>query len=266
MPDDHSGLVADAAVQGFTRDGLAAFNQHFNDLVDQRKLANVVTLIARHGEIVNLDAYGVLDTSGEPQAPCRTDSIFRIASMTKPITGAAMMMLWEEGKWTLDDPGAKHIPEFEGLLVRRKGDGPEPQASPMTMAQLMSHSAGFGRAGDYPADVNLRGGDLQDMIDVLATLPLAFQPGKDWRYGPSVDIQGYVIEKLSGQGLDEFFEQRLFAPLGMSDTGFWVDAAKGDRVSRIHKYDDDGKVRAAGPSNIFNTSAPKFLAGGGGLV
>jgi CubicO group peptidase (beta-lactamase class C family) len=266
MPDDHSGLVADATVHGFTREGLAAFNRHFHDLVDQQELANVVTLISRRGEIANLDAYGLLDVSAAVPAPVGTDSIFRIASMTKPITGAAMMMLFEEGKWKLDDLVAKHIPEFEGLKVRTKDGAPVAQASPMTMAQLMSHSAGFGRAGDYPTDVNLRGGDLQDMIDVLAGLPLAFQPGKDWRYGPSVDIQGYVIEKLSGQGLDEFFEQRLFAPLGMTDTGFWVDASKGDRVSRIHKYDDDGKVRAAGPSNIFNTSAPKFLAGGGGLV
>jgi len=104
------------------------------------------------------------------------------------------------------------------------------------------------------------------MIDVLAGLPLSFQPGRDWRYGPSVDIQGYLVEKLSGQGLDEFFEARLFAPLGMGDTGFWVDPVKGERVSRIHKYDDDGHVSAAGSSNIFNTAKPKFLAGGGGLV
>jgi CubicO group peptidase (beta-lactamase class C family) len=265
MPDDHSGLVSETSIQGFTKDGLAAFNQQFHALVDQRKLANVVTLIARRGEIVNLDAYGVLDVSAPVPAPARTDSIFRIASMTKPITGAAMMMLWEDGKWKLDDPVAKHIPQFEGLKVKTKDGEPVDQASPMTMAQLMSHSAGFGRAADY-ADADLRGGDLQDMIDTLAKLPLSFQPGKDWRYGPSVDIQGYLVEQLSGQGLDEFFEQRLFAPLGMSDTGFWVDASKGDRVSRIHKYDDDGTVRAAGPSNIFNTAKPKFLAGGGGLV
>ena len=104
------------------------------------------------------------------------------------------------------------------------------------------------------------------MIDTLAKLPLSFQPGTEWRYGPSVDIQGYLIEKLSGQGLDEFFEQRLFAPLGMVDTGFWVDASKAERVSRIHKYDDAAISQAAGPSNIFNTAKPKFLAGGGGLV
>jgi CubicO group peptidase (beta-lactamase class C family) len=265
MPDDHSGLVADAAIQGFTREGLAAFNRQFHALVDERKLANVVTLIARHGEIVNLDAYGVLDVSAAKASSARADSIFRIASMTKPITGAAMMMLWEEGKWALDDPVAKHIPQFEGLKVRGKDGDPVVQASPMTMAQLMSHSAGFGRAAEY-ADANLRGGDLQDMIDVLAKLPLSFQPGKDWRYGPSVDIQGYLVERLSGQGLDAFFEQRLFGPLGMTDTGFWVDASKGERVARIHKYDDEGQVRAAGPGNVFNTAKPQFLAGGGGLV
>ncbi|HEX4097972.1 MAG TPA: serine hydrolase domain-containing protein [Caulobacteraceae bacterium] len=262
MPDDHAGL-AEATVRGFTASGLAAFNQHFHDLVDAKKLANVVTLIARRGEVVNLDAYGVLDVAAP--TPVKTDSIFRIASMTKPITGAAMMMLWEEGKWALNDPVAKHIPQFAGLKVKRKDGEPVDQASPMTMAQLMSHSAGFGRAGDYEG-VNLRAGDLQDMIDALAKQPLAFQPGKDWRYGPSVDIQGYLIEKMSGQGLDEFFEQRLLAPLGMSDTGFWVGAGKGDRVSRIHKYDDDGRIRAAGQANIFNTAKPKFLAGGGGLV
>jgi CubicO group peptidase (beta-lactamase class C family) len=265
MPDDHSGLVADATIQGFTPEGLDAFNRQFHALVDERKLANVVTLVARHGQIVNLDAYGVLDVSADTPASVRTDSIFRIASMTKPITGAAMMMLWEEGKWALNDPVAKHIPQFEGLKVRRKDGDPVDQASPMTMAQLMSHSAGFGRAAEY-ADNNLRGGDLQDMIDTLAKLPLSFQPGKDWRYGPSVDIQGYLVEQLSGQGLDEFFEQRLFAPLGMTDTGFWVDASKGDHVARIHKYGDDGKVRPAGPGNVFNTAKPKFLAGGGGLV
>ena len=158
MPDDHSGLVADATIQGFTPEGLDAFNRQFHALVDERKLANVVTLVARHGQIVNLDAYGVLDVSADTPASVRTDSIFRIASMTKPITGAAMMMLWEEGKWALNDPVAKHIPQFEGLKVRRKDGDPVDQASPMTLAQLMSHSAGFGRAAEY-ADNNLRGGD-----------------------------------------------------------------------------------------------------------
>src|ERR1700722_12213345 len=266
-PDDHPGLVsterADAVHAGFSASGLAALNQQMHTLVDDRQLAGVVTLVARHGEVVNFDAYGTLDVSAP--SPVQKDSIFRIASMTKPITGAAMMMLWEEGKWALDDELATHIPEFAGLKVKAKDGSLVEQTTPMTMRQIMSHSAGFGRAGDYQG-VNLRSGDLQDMIDTLAKLPLSFQPGTEWRYGPSVDIQGYLVEQLSGQGLDEFFEQRLFAPLGMTDTGFWVDASKGDRVARIHKYGDDGKVRAAGPSNVSNTAKPKFLAGGGGLV
>src|SRR5580692_1726748 len=143
MPDDHSGLVADGALHGFTREGLAAFDQHFHDLVDQQKLANVVTLISRRGEIANLDAYGVLDVSAAVPAPVRTDSIFRIASMTKPITGAAMMMLFEEGKWKLDDELATHIPEFAGLKVQAKDGSLVEQTTPMTMRQIMSHSAGF---------------------------------------------------------------------------------------------------------------------------
>ncbi|HEY3799688.1 MAG TPA: serine hydrolase domain-containing protein [Caulobacteraceae bacterium] len=258
MADDQGAIAA----QGFTRQGLEAFNQQFHTMVDEGRLAGVVTLIARHGQVVNLDAYGKQDIS--LPAPVTADSIFRIASMTKPITGAAMMMLWEEGKWKLDDPVSKHIPEFEGLKVKRKDGDPVAQASPMTMAQLMSHSAGFGRAGEY-GEVNLRAGNLQDMIDKLAGVPLSFQPGKDWRYGPSVDIQGYVIEKLSGQTLDVFFAERLFKSLGMVDTGFCIDASKGDRMVRIHRYDEGGKLIPAGERNAFNTSPPKFLAGGGGL-
>jgi CubicO group peptidase (beta-lactamase class C family) len=265
-PDDQGTLASKAqgGPQGFSADGLADLNDQMHALVDQQQLAGVVTLVARHGEIVNFDAYGVLDVSAATPAPVGPDSIFRLASMTKPVTGAAMMMLWEEGLWAMDDPVAKHIPEFIGLKVKTKAGDLVDQASPMTMAQLMSHSAGFGRAGDY-GDIKMRDGDLQDMVDVLAGLPLSFQPGTEWRYGPSVDLQGYVVEKLSGMDLSDFFESRLFQPLGMVDTGFWVEPAKGERVSRIHKY-VDGKIAAAGRENIYNTSKPRFLAGGGGLV
>jgi CubicO group peptidase (beta-lactamase class C family) len=259
-------------VEGFTRAGLAAFNTDFHKMVDDGALANVVTLVSRHGQIVHLDAYGVQDASGT--APVKPDSIFRIASMTKPITSAALMMLWEEGRFALTDPVAKHIPQFAGLKVRRDDGTLEDQATPQTMEQLMSHTAGFGRASEYAALAGggglaygqLREGDLQAMIDKLAQVPLFYQPGTDWRYGPSVDIQGYVIEKLSGQTLDVFFAERLFKPLGMRDTGFCVDAAKAERVVRLHKWDDKGKAVPAGPTNAFPTSPPKFLAGGGGLL
>ncbi|KAF2423213.1 beta-lactamase/transpeptidase-like protein [Tothia fuscella] len=253
----------DPLSHAFGAESFTNFNSRFHEIVNERKLSNILTLVSRHGKIVHLDAHGVLDISSKPTVPVQTDSIFRIASMTKPITGVAMMILWEEGKWDLEDLVAKHIPEFKDLKVR---DDEElvPQNTPMTMKQLMSHSAGFGRSSDY-SELNLREGDLQDMVDVLAKKPLYYQPGKDWRYGPSVDIQGYIIQKLSEQRLDEFFEERLFAPLGMHDTGFWVDPSKSARIARIHRYDEDRTLIPAGDTNVFPTERPKFLAGGGGL-
>ena len=249
---------APAFAQG---DGYAPLDAAMHRLVDEKKLAGVVTLVARKGKLRHVDAYGRLDASSP--APVKTDSIFRLASMTKPIIGVAMMMLWEEGRWTLDEPVAKHIPQFAGLKVGPQG---APQTKPMTMRQLMSHTAGFGTLADY-ANVDLRagGGDLQAMIDRLAAMPLKAQPGTDWSYGPCVDIQGYVIEKLSGVGLDVFLKQRIFDPLGMVDTGFWVDPAKADRVSRIHTY-TDGALTPMGAANTFPISKPKFLSGGGGLL
>ena len=191
------------------------------------------------------------------------DTIFRIASMTKPIAGVAMMMLWEDGKWTLDDPVHKHIPEFRDLKVKA-ATGVVPQTHPMTMRELMSHTAGFDVSRGYE-NANLSAGNLQDMIDRLAKLPLAAQPGTDWRYGPSVNIQGYIVEKLSGQTLDQFFATRIFEPLKMKDTGFWVDKSKVDRVTRVHTYGADKKVMVA-PTSSDPSRKPQFLSGSGGLL
>jgi CubicO group peptidase (beta-lactamase class C family) len=175
-----------------------------------------------------------------------------------------MMQLYEQGKWKLADPVAKYIPEFANLKVKRAGGGTEPQKTPMTMAQLMSHSAGFGVSAVY-ADADLNATDLQGMIDKLKALPLETQPGTAWDYGPSVNIQGYIVEKLSGQSLDVYFEERIFKPLGMVDTGFWVPPAKAERVVSVHRYDAEGKVTASADNRV-NTSKPSFLAGSGGLV
>lgn len=251
--------VQPAASAGFSAAGVAQLNTEMHALVDQQKLAGVVTLLARKGKVVNLDAYGKQDASAA--APMATDSIFRIASMTKPITGVAMMQLWEQGKWKLDDPVAKHIPQFAGLKVKTAA-GLVDQAQPMTMAQLMSHTAGFGVSSLY-ADKNLAETDLQGMIDKLAALPLASQPGTDWAYGPVVNIQGYVVEKLSGMDLASYFQKHLFDPLKMPDTQFWVDSSKTARVVRVHTY-ADGKIVAAGEPRI-QTTKPRFLAGSGGL-
>jgi CubicO group peptidase (beta-lactamase class C family) len=248
---------------GFSSAGLKSFQQAMRALVDEHQLAGVTTLVARHGKVVHFDVYGVQDL--ESKKPVTKDTIFRIASMTKPIAGVAMMMLWEEGKWTLDDPVAKHIPEFAGLKVTT-ASGDVPQVKPMTMRQLMSHTAGFDVSSGYAKhNISDRTQPLQAMIDKLAKLPLAAQPGSDWRYGPSVDIQGYVVEKLSGQPLDVFLSKRIFEPLGMKDTGFWVDPAKKDRITNIHTYGPDKKI-ITGTTQGNPTRKPVFFSGSGGLL
>jgi CubicO group peptidase (beta-lactamase class C family) len=264
MATTNSSEEGSSTTQGLSKQGLASFNKRFHELVNDGKLANIVTLVARHGEIVNLDAYGVQDISATPPVPVKSDSIFRIASMVKPIVGVGMMMLYEEGKWTLEDPVSKFIPEFENLQVKQDNGDLVPQESTMTMKQLMSHTAGFGPT-EYYTKEKLRAGDLQDMINFLAGEPLPFQPGKAWRYGPSVDIQGYIIQKLTGLSLDEFLEQRIYGPLGMVDSSYVVPASRVDRLVSNHKFDDDGKLVSVNQSGTYNLEKPKFIGGGGGL-
>ena len=254
--------IVDPETVGFSAEGLQALDSELEALVDDGKLAGIVWLASRHGQIATLNTHGVLDY--DTQAEMQPDTIFRIASMTKPITGVAMMMLWEEGKWKLDDPVSKYIPEFADLQVKTEDGGTEPMASEMTMAQLMSHSAGFGVSSTYAGE-GLSDSDLQGMIDKLAALPLETQPGTAWDYGPSVNIQGYIVEKLSGQSLDEFFEDRIFEPLGMDDTGFWVPEDKQDRLTRVFDYDDDGTLFMMPDTVRTGTERPEFLSGSGGL-
>jgi CubicO group peptidase (beta-lactamase class C family) len=250
---------------GFSADGLKTFQQAMRALVDEGKLANVETLVARHGKIVELDTYGVQNLTD--RKPVTRTTIFRLASMTKPIVGVAMMMLWEQGKWTLDDPVAKHIPEFAGLKVATAA-GDVPQTRPMTMRELMSHTAGFDvNAGYAKLKLPNRSQPLQSFIDSLAKLPLAAQPGTDWRYGPSVDIQGYLVEKLSGQPLDVFLQTKIFEPLGMTDTGFWVDPSKIDRVTSVFTYGPDKRLMTANAESQRGPGVkPAFLSGSGGLL
>lgn len=259
--------IASPESVGFSADGLKAFQRTMRALVDESRLAGFTTLVARHGRVVHFDAYGLRDLT--TRKPVVRDTIFRIASMTKPIVGVAMMMLWEQGKWALDDPVARHIPEFAGLKVATPG-GEVPQIRPMTMRQLMSHTAGFDNYAGY-ASANLTDRDqpLSSMIEKLSRLPLAAQPGRDWRYGPSVDIQGYVVEKLSGQPLDAFLRMRIFEPLGMSDTGFWVDPSKLDRVTSVFTYGPDKSLVPAPPPPAIRgdpSKKPVFLSGGAGLL
>jgi CubicO group peptidase (beta-lactamase class C family) len=260
---------------GFAPGALDKMDAGMQDLVDKKHLAGIVTLVARHGKIVQHKAYGV--QSLETQAPMKTDTIARIYSMTKPVAGVALMMLHEEGKWQPTDPIAKHIPEFANLKVYAgEKDGQpsfEAPAHPPTMGELMSHTAGFtyGLFGNTPVDVMYRANNplaapsLQAMIDRLATLPLLYQPGTRWVYSVSVDIQGYLVQKLSGKTFPEFLRTRLFEPLGMVDTGFLVPAEKLSRVATIYSYDKTKAGLVAEPLDPAISQMPGLPSGGGGL-
>ena len=260
-PASSGGLeVVSPESVGFDPAKLQALDAQYAQMVEDGKLAGITWLVSRHGKVALQETHGVLNY--ETEAPLQPDSIFRIASMTKPIAGVAMMQLWEQGKWDLDDPVSMHIPEFADLQVKTADGGTEPMASPMTMAQLMSHSAGFGVSAVY-GDANLSETDLQGMIDKLAALPLETQPGTAWDYGPVVNIQGYLVEKFSGQSLDDYMEEHIFGPLGMDDTGFYVPAEKQDRVTRIFDYAEDGTLFMM--DERLQNEPPQFLSGSGGL-
>lgn len=260
---------------GFTAGALDQMDAGMQDLVDKKHLAGIVTLVARKGKVVQHKAYGV--QSLETGAPMKLDTIGRIYSMTKPIAGVAMMMLYEEGKWKPTDPISKHIPEFANLKVYAgEKDGVailEPPAHPPTMEELMSHSAGFtyGLFGNTPVDMlyrknnPLEAASLQGMIDRLATLPLLYQPGTKWVYSVSVDIQGYLVEKLSGKTFPEFLRTRLFEPLGMVDTGFSVPAEKLSRVATIYSWNREKAALAPEPHDPGISKIPGLPSGGGGL-
>jgi CubicO group peptidase (beta-lactamase class C family) len=262
---------------GMSTQRLGKLKSEMQALVDRNQLPGVVTMVAKDGKVVEFDVAGKRDV--ESGAPLQKDSIFRIYSMSKPITGVAMMMLFEEGKWQLNDPVSKHIPEFANLKVAKVNpqNGSVTQVAPdhpMTMRELMSHSGGltYGVFGSTAVDkmytdVNVldRDATLQAMIDKLGKIPLLHQPGERWHYSVSVDVQGYLVEKLSGQPFPEFLKQRIFEPLGMKDTAFYVPADKMNRFVSFYTYDKDRKF-VAHPGVPDFSKPPGAPSGGGGMV
>jgi CubicO group peptidase (beta-lactamase class C family) len=262
---------------GMSTQRLGRLKSEMQALVDRNQLPGVVTMVAKDGKVVEFEVAGKRDL--ESGAPLQKDSIFRIYSMSKPITGVAMMMLFEEGKWQLNDPVSKHIPEFANLKVAKVNPqtGAVTQVAPdhaMTMRELMSHSGGltYGVFGSTAVDkmyteVNVldRDATLQAMIDKLGKIPLLHQPGERWHYSVSVDVQGYLVEKLSGQPFPEFLKQRIFDPLGMKDTAFYVPPEKLNRFVSFYTYDKDRKF-APQPGVPDFSKPPGAPSGGGGLV
>jgi CubicO group peptidase (beta-lactamase class C family) len=261
---------------GFSVERLKRLHQSLQALVDDKQLAGLVTLLARHGQLVEQKTYGQQDLAGPK--PMQKDTIFRIYSMTKPITGVAMMILFEEGKWKPSDPIAKHIPEFANLKVLSGLDesgGPklEAPAHAPTMGELMSHTAGFtyGFFGNTPVDKlyrdasPLQAASLKEFVDRMARLPLAYPPGEAWMYSVSVDIQGYLVEKLSGQPFPEFVRERILAPLGMKDTAFFVPPDKVARLATVYTPDPNGSGLKAVPHDPGVNQPPGLPSGGGGM-
>jgi CubicO group peptidase (beta-lactamase class C family) len=272
--------TAKAENAGMSSERLARLPEGMKDLVDKGKLAGVVTMVSRHGKVVEFDASGKRDIASN--APMQKDSIFRIYSMSKPITGVAMMMLFEEGKWQLNDPVSKYIPEFAGLKVYATDANNnivyKDPVHPVTMRDLMSHTGGFsyGFFSNTPMDKMQRDADLfnvdntlDEFIKRVAKLPLNSQPGTDWHYSISVDIQGYIVQKLSGMPFEKFLEQRIFKPLGMVDTAFYVPKDKLNRFAQYYSYDKDGKLLVCPIDGCLNhdfSRVPALSSGGGGLV
>ncbi|HWJ71450.1 MAG TPA: serine hydrolase domain-containing protein [Sphingobium sp.] len=269
--------AASAQAEGFSPERLAKLDAAMTQAVAAREVGGMVTLLARHGKVVAFHAYG----EAAPGRPMTRDTIFRIYSMTKVVTAVAMMALYEEGKWQLDDPVTKFIPEFASLKVAAGTDKDgklilEAMQRPPTMRELMSHTAGFSYGGTGPAGDIFRtqdpmgADDLHGMVQRLAQVPLLYQPGTSWQYSIAVDIQGYIVEKLSGMKLSDFFRTRIFAPLGMVDTAFYVPAEKYSRFASLYAHDKDGALQATTalmgrPAPDYKTP-PKIESGGGGLV
>jgi CubicO group peptidase (beta-lactamase class C family) len=264
---------------GFSADRLRPLHEYLQHLVDSGALPGAAVALARHGKLVLFDTFGQADA--EHQTPMAKDSIFRIYSQTKVVTGVAMMILFEEGKWRFDDPITRFVPEFTQLRVFDgvNGDGSMKLADLKrvpTMRELLTHSAGFGYglSDDNPVDKAynasgfLTAKDSTDAIRRIAQLPLASQPGQHWRYSAAADIQGYIVERISGQSLADFMQSRIFAPLKMHDTAFYVPAAKLNRFVPLKSYDVVSKSLTE-PSGVlvFDYSRPPGAASGGaGLV
>ncbi|HLI64719.1 MAG TPA: serine hydrolase domain-containing protein [Caulobacteraceae bacterium] len=264
---------------GLSSAGLAKIDAYLAGYVEDGTLAGVVTLVARRGKTVHASVMGKKDLdSGEP---LRFDTIFRIFSMTKPVTGAAMSICLDEGYWRPDDPVDKHLPGFgkAGVFAGLDAAG-KPRTTPVrqapTMRQLMTHTAGLSYGFDQsnPLDKLYRdakvweSASLAEFADKVAALPLAYEPGTKWLYSMSMDVQAALIERWTGMSAPAFYEARLFAPLGMVDTAFHTPPEKTARRATLYRWSPrQGRLVEAPPILGPDHEAPPALAnGGGGLV
>ncbi len=271
--------TADPAESGFDPARLDRIEHHFQRYIDDGRLTGWQVAVSRGGDVIHHATSGFRDR--DASLPWLDDTIVRLFSMSKPITSVAAMMLYEEGAFELKDPVSAFIPSVADARVYRTGSSfqpvTDPLIEPIRMWHLLTHTSGltYGFHHQHVTDAIYRSAgfewgpppdmDLEAACDAWAALPLAFQPGTEWLYGVSTDVLGRVVEVISGQTLAEFFAERIFGPLGMTDTGFSVPDDRADRVARL--YSPHPKTGRAVTSPLENspTEVPAMLSGGGGL-
>jgi CubicO group peptidase (beta-lactamase class C family) len=267
---------------GFSSQRLSRINSVMQSYIDQKKLAGVVTLVARRGKVVHFEKLGM--ASMEDSKPMQLDTIFRIYSMTKPVTSAAVMMLFEDGHFHLSDPISRFIPSFKHIKVLvKKTDGGMELADlkrEITVRDLLTHTSGLSYGDDENVYLDAlyrqhglksievsRDITLENMINELSRLPLAHQPGTAYRYSFSIDVLGYLIQVVSGKPFDMFLKQAIFEPLGMVDTDFYIPQEKLSRFSTTYGPAEGGGLKVVDPMNTSIFTKPTLCpTGGAGLV
>ena len=274
---------------GISVEGLKRIDPVVQKFIDDQQLAGAITMVARRGQVVHFETYGMMDL--EVQRPMQKDAIFRIYSMTKPVVAVAVMMLCQDGKLELEAPVSKYLPELGGMKVAADAEAEEASLinadREMTVRDLMRHTSGLPGANRYMAGQTavdklyrqaglhrLDECNLQEMVERLGTIPLLYQPGTKWHYSIAADVLGRLIEVVSNQSLDVFLAEHIFQPLDMEDTGFYVPTEKIDRLVGMYGPQPTGGLQIieapqGGTGSYSKTSfrkRPKFLSAGGGLV
>ena len=270
----------DPAEVGLDPERLGRIDGTFARYVDDGRLAGYLVTVSRHGKLAHVSSYGARDR--DEGLPVESDTLWRIFSMTKPITSVAAMMLYEEGALQLTDPVSKFIPSFASLRVYAGGSDQNPltvpATEPMRVWHLLTHTSGltYGFHRVHTVDAIYRaagfdpgapkGMDLAAACDGWAALPLLFEPGAEWNYGVSTDVLGRVVEVASGQSLDQFFAERILGPLGMTDTTFWVEDDRASRLAALYGLGPGRAMIKMGAPWDNARIKPRMLSGGGGLV